>query len=104
MSWVQIGRYKLHTLQMSYVENLESSLRVHFTSGAPIVELTGEEARLLWKYLKADNPMAGPERGSTMVLPRVASAVADSARKPPTVEVKVIKPPAPSPSSISPPR
>jgi len=77
MAWVQVGSHKINTAQIYYIEQNGETVRLHFHGqwqGNPL-ELHQEEARLFWRHLKAEDPAAGRDKGSTTVLPRMRSAV-----------------------------
>ena len=76
MSWVQLGKHKIHTTQICYMDQEGDTLRVHFQgqwAGNPL-ELNGEAAIRLWRFLKAEDILASKDKGSATVLPRLQSA------------------------------
>ena len=70
MAWVQVGTHKINTDLICYIDQTNDKLRVHFDGrweGNPL-ELHFDEAKVLWKFLKAEDLMATKDKGSTAVL------------------------------------
>jgi len=68
MAWVQVGSRKINTANVCYLEQNEDKLVIHFQGNANILELSQEEAKGLWRHLKAEDAMYVKDRGSAMVL------------------------------------
>ncbi len=76
MAWVLVGSHKINTAFVCYAEQEGDTVRVYFHGeweGNPI-DLHFDEARAIWKYLKAEDVMMGKDKGSTHVIPKSAPA------------------------------
>src|SRR4051812_5209523 len=74
MAWVLIGSHKINTALVCYAEQEGDTVRIYFHGeweGNPI-DLHFDEAKALWKYLKAEDVMLGRDKGSTHVIPKSA--------------------------------
>src|SRR5947209_16875634 len=75
MAWVLIGAHKINTAMVCYAEMEGDTLRIYFNGeweGNPI-DLHFDEAKALWKYMKAEDVMLmSRDKGSAAVLPRAA--------------------------------
>ena len=68
MAWVQVGLRKINTANVCYLEQNEDNLVIHFQGNANILTLTADEAKNLWRHLKAEDAMYVKDKGSAMVL------------------------------------
>jgi hypothetical protein len=77
MAWVQVGPHKINTAVVCYVEQEGETVRVYFHGeweGNPL-DLHFDEAKALWKHLKAEDVMlAARDKGSATVLPRAGTS------------------------------
>jgi hypothetical protein len=76
MAWVLVGSHKINTALVCYAEQEGETVRVYFHGeweGNPI-DLHFDEAKALWKYLKAEDVMMGKDKGSSHVIPKSGPA------------------------------
>ena len=77
MSWIQVGPHKINTAQVCYIEQEGDTVRIYFHGeweGNPL-DLHFDEAKALWKHVKAEDVMlAARDKGSATVLPRAGSS------------------------------
>ncbi|HEY7087825.1 MAG TPA: hypothetical protein VH518_07020 [Tepidisphaeraceae bacterium] len=80
MAWVQVGPHKINTALICYIDQEgEETVRIYFHGeweGNPL-DLHFDEAKALWKYLKAEDLMMVKDKGSAAVMPKLRSASYD---------------------------
>ena len=75
MAWVQVGTKKINTAVVAYIEQVDSTVKIHFNGGGSL-ELVAEQAAGFWRNLKADNALVAIDKGSTTTLPKYVSTPA----------------------------
>src|SRR5438309_10223460 len=57
MAWVQIGKGKINVANISFTEDMANGVQVWFQNTKVPLELHFDEAKSLWRFLKADDAM-----------------------------------------------
>ena len=73
MAWVLVGTHKINTALVCYAEQEggdRPGLSFHGEWEGNPIDLHLDEAKALWKYLKAEDVMLGRDKGSAAVLPK----------------------------------
>jgi hypothetical protein len=75
MAWFQVGTKKINTAVVAYIEQVDSTVKIHFNGGGSL-ELVANEAAGFWRNLKAENALVAIDKGSTTTLPKYVSTPA----------------------------
>ena len=106
MAWVHIGPHKINTALVCYVEQEGETVRIYFNGeweGNPL-DLHFDEAKLLWKHLKAEDLlMSSKDKGSATVLPKAGTSTSKTSGGGGMYDVDLGAEEAPKPKPPAPP-
>jgi hypothetical protein len=72
MAWVQIGKRKINTANICVIEDMGNGVQIWFQNTKVPLELHFEEAKALWRCLKAEDAMG--KSGAHQVFAKGASS------------------------------
>jgi hypothetical protein len=72
MAWVQVGKRKINTATVCFIEDMGNGVQVWFQNTKTPLELHFDEAKAFWKHLKAEDAMGS--KSAHQVLTKSASS------------------------------
>jgi hypothetical protein len=101
MAWVQVGNRKINMSLICYAEEEAETVKIWFTGSPITLEFHFDEAKELWKAIKAEAVLGGDNKGFQTIEKKQATPTYDMGHEKPLVEkTLVLEKPKPAPAPI----